>query len=287
MLKICEFSSLSQVSTKTLRYYDEMGLLKPVFVDEGTGFRYYTASQLGRLYRILSLQDLGFSLDRISQLLEEGVGPSCLRGMLLLRQTEQERRAREEAEILERLHARLCLIELDGVIANEVVLKDLAPQWIVSLRRRIPAYRAIGLLIGQLYALLGPLASAGPGIALFHDEEFADCEIEVEVGVYLKRPAEANSSLHVYQLPSAKAASVIHRGPFNRIGEAYEALLRWIEIHGYHKAGPTRELFLHVSVPVSREHPSNVTEIQVPVLKAEVSDSGLCKEKSPLVRSDS
>ena len=63
MFKIGEFSKLSQVTVKTLRYYDEIGLLKPAEVDRFTSYRYYSARQLPRLHRILALKDLGLSLE--------------------------------------------------------------------------------------------------------------------------------------------------------------------------------------------------------------------------------
>ncbi len=61
MFKIGDFSKLAQVSDKTLRYYAQLGLLKPVWVDRFSGYRYYTLEQLPRLNRILALKDLGFS----------------------------------------------------------------------------------------------------------------------------------------------------------------------------------------------------------------------------------
>ncbi len=85
MIRIGDFSKLSQVSVKTLRYYDETGLLKPVQADRFTGYRMYEYSQLLRLQRILALKDLGFSLDEIGQLLSENVTPEQMRGMLRLR----------------------------------------------------------------------------------------------------------------------------------------------------------------------------------------------------------
>ena len=54
MFKIGEFSKFSQVTVKTLRYYDQIGLLKPAEIDRFTGYRYYSASQLPRLHRILA-----------------------------------------------------------------------------------------------------------------------------------------------------------------------------------------------------------------------------------------
>ena len=61
MIRIGDFSKLSRVPIKTLRYYDEMGLLKPLHVDDFTGYRYYEYEQMTHLYRILALKDLGFS----------------------------------------------------------------------------------------------------------------------------------------------------------------------------------------------------------------------------------
>ena len=84
MLKIGDFSRLSQVSVKTLRYYDDMGLQRPMNVDAFTGYRYYSASQLPRLNRGLALKDLGFTLEQIAQVLEEGLTPVHLQGMLRL-----------------------------------------------------------------------------------------------------------------------------------------------------------------------------------------------------------
>ena len=92
MIRIGDFSKLSRVSIKTLRYYDEMGLLKPVEVDRFTGYRYYDFHQLPRLYRILALKELGFSLEEIGRFLEENLSTEELRGMLKLSQAEIRQR---------------------------------------------------------------------------------------------------------------------------------------------------------------------------------------------------
>jgi DNA-binding transcriptional MerR regulator len=268
VFKIGEFSVLTQVSIKTLRYYDEVGLLRPARVDADSGYRYYSASQVPRLHRILALKDLGFPLDRIAHVIKEGVTPDALRGMLMLREAEQQARVQEETERLGRLRARLQLMEREGIMANEVVLKDIGPQWMVSMREVIPGFRTIGRLFGKFYGAIGPLASQGMGAALFHDQEFKEQEVDVELGVYLKQAVSVSEPLSVRELPAVTAASIVHHGGFNRIAEAYLAVLHWMDANGYRQAGPTRELFLHVSQPVSRDDESNVTEIQVPVEKA-------------------
>ena len=103
MIRIGDFSKLSRVSIKTLRYYDEMGLLKPIEVDRFTGYRYYDFHQLPRLYRILALKELGFSLEEIGRFLEENLSTEELRGMLKLRQAEIRQRMEEETVRLEQV----------------------------------------------------------------------------------------------------------------------------------------------------------------------------------------
>lgn len=59
-LKIGAFSQMMQVTVKTLRHYEQKGILLPHEVDEFTGYRYYTLEQMQRLNNIRFLQRLGF-----------------------------------------------------------------------------------------------------------------------------------------------------------------------------------------------------------------------------------
>ncbi len=58
-LRIGYFSLISQVPVKTLRFYDEVGLLGASHNDPVTGYRYYTSAQLPRLNQILASKTLG------------------------------------------------------------------------------------------------------------------------------------------------------------------------------------------------------------------------------------
>jgi effector-binding domain-containing protein len=166
------------------------------------------------------------------------------------------------------LNALLNLIEQEGRTTTDVILKDVEQQWVISLREKIPAYRSIGILFAKLYGLLGSLGGTGSGIALLHDTEFREQEVDAEAGICLAHSVQMELPLQSYELPVVTVASVVHHGAFDRIALAYDALLRWIEANGYHPCGPTRELFLHIGAPASREDESNVTEIQVPVEKS-------------------
>src|SRR5690349_9778780 len=152
MIKIGEFSRMVQVPVPTLRYYDQIGLLKPVEVDRFTGYRYYTVSQLPRLHRILALRGLGFSLEQIADLLEDGLTPEQMRGMLKLRHAQISQQLAEVQSQLTEVEARLHQIEREEQIsAYDVVLKQVEPQLVAMVRAILPGHGAVGMLFPEVY----------------------------------------------------------------------------------------------------------------------------------------
>lgn len=273
MLKIGDFSRLGQVTIQTLRHYDDLGLLKPSTVDAFTGYRYYSYEQLPRLNRILALKDLGFSLEQIAAVLNAGVSVDQLRGMLRLRQAEQQEQVRAEQARLDRVAARLRQIEREGIMSNyEVLLKNVAPQWVAGLRRIIPTYteqrRLWDLLMPQL-AQHGA-RQTGPCLTLYYDPGYKESEVDLEVCQPVAGPlaegAALTAGVRVYELPGAASmASTLHHGQFDTISEAYDALLHWISANGYQVAGPAREVVL--SMPPAGEG-APLIEVQFPVVRA-------------------
>lgn len=270
MLKIGDFSTLAQVSIKTLRYYDEAGLLAPEWVDPESGYRYYAARQVARLHRILALKDFGFSLEEIAKLLQEGVTAEQMRGMLVLQQAEQQKRVAEEGDRLSRISSRIRLIEKENDMSYDVVMKSLPRQKIASVRAVIGAYNQVGTLYGKVASGLGPgMECAGLPVALWHDFEFKEKDVDAEAGFYLKQDVAARDGVTVHDLPETAAACTVHNGAYRRLPEAYDPLLKWVAENGYQVAGPIRELYLHCTLPVRQDDESYVTEIQVPVRKSE------------------
>src|SRR6266487_4531234 len=155
MLSIGDFSKLSRVSVKTLRFYDEIGLFKALEVDRFTGYRHYSASQLPRLNRILALKDLGFSLEQIAHVLHDEPSLEQLRGMLRLRQAEIQQKMAQEQEQLARVEARLRQIEMEHTMSDyDVIVKNVEPQLVASVRGILSSYQDIGRLFGELYGLI-------------------------------------------------------------------------------------------------------------------------------------
>lgn len=273
MFKIGDFSKLSQVSVKTLRYYDELGLLKPVEVDRFTGYRYYSADQLPRLNRILALKDLGLSLDQIATLLHDNLPAEQMRGMLRLKQVEARERMEEEQARLARVEARLRQIEQEGKMPTyEMVIKSVPAIRVASVRGLIPTYSQQGQLWGELepYLAQNGVRPCGPCFAIYHDTEYKERDVDAEVC----EPIDASVNLHgndrikVYDLPAVNTMlSVVHKGPFNTIGQAIQARIKWMQENGYRFCGPDREIYIKFGEPLRQDDPSYVTENQIPVEK--------------------
>ena len=272
MLRIGDFSRIAQVSVQTLRYYDDLGLLKPVAVDPFTAYRYYAFDQLPRLHRILALKDLGLSLEEIARLLQDELSAEQLKGMLRLKETELAERVDEEHLRLERVRARLNQMEREQTMPNyEVILKKLEPQIVAGARGRIPAYPEQSGLWQPLehYLSAKKITPSGACFTVYYSEE---PEIEAETCEPVAREHPSEGPVKFHTLPAVEqAACLVHHGPFATIGEAYSFLLKWMETNGYECIGPVRELYLQAPPAengrVSQTDPQTVTELQYPVRK--------------------
>jgi DNA-binding transcriptional MerR regulator len=278
MLKIGEFSKLAQVPIATLRYYDRVDLIKPIEIDQFTGYRYYSVSQLPRLNRILALKGLGFSLEEIAGMLDEDLTVEQMRGMLRLRYAQINQQLAEMQSQLQNVESRLEQIERENRLsAYDVVLKEAEPRLIASVRAILPEHGAVGALFGEVYEALGEHVEAALGpnpgeggqtLVLWYDTEYKETDVDGAAAFFVNCPAPDNGRMSVHELPAATVASTIHHGSYDTIGEAHSAVVTWIDANEYHIAGPDREIYLYNQMPIRRDDPTYITEIQYPVEKA-------------------
>ncbi|MBI1298892.1 MerR family transcriptional regulator [bacterium] len=267
MLKIGEFSKLAQVSIKTLRYYAELGLLKPDWVDRYTGYRYYTLQQLPRLNRILTLKELGFPLVQIERLLHENLSVDELRRLMRLRQAELEEHVRVEQMRLDQVAARLRLIEQEGRQPHyEVVTRPIPAMLVAGIRDTVEGDGNVRHLFEELRHSVaewgitpGPLT---PFIAVYYDWEYCS---SVEVVVPLDKRRRARGRVEIHELPGIDtAACLVHEGRSDQFTAAYQALTQWTQVHGYRRASHNREVYLQGFADDGADE-SFVTEFQLPV----------------------
>ena len=273
MLKISDFAQLSRISPKTLRHYDRLGLLKPIEVDRHSGYRYYSATQLPRLNRILVFKELGFSLEQIRYLLDENISVAEIRGMLLLKKAEIQQRLLEDAARLTRVEIRLQELEQEKSMSNyEVILKPIKSQLVAATMGIIPNFDECGPVLESLFervythVFTNDIKEVGSGINIYHETKLRDRNIPVEAAVPIPSEIASSDRIWVYKLPEIEmVAGVVHHGSFAALGNAYCTLLEWVDKHGYQISGSTREVYLQYE---RDGDPSQyVTEVQIPVEK--------------------
>src|SRR5215472_1122775 len=276
MFSIGEFARLGMVSVRTLRHYGEIGLLRPAKVDPQTGYRCYSASQLGQLNRIVALKELGLSLAQAKQLLA-GITPEELRGMLVLRraQLEQELAARENQ--LVEVEARLGLIAKEGSMpADDITVKKIPAMGVVALTAPAPAYGPQNIVpivnrLREQFDLLGIPGLAkvtGPYMNYYEDTDGNDITVHLALPV-AGPPAELPPPAKYMVLPEVEAVIAIRNGPAASIFPmVYYDLARWADAHGYQARGPGREIWVN-EVDDIAEVSQQVFEVQLPFTRPE------------------
>lgn len=277
MYKIGEFSKLVHVSVGTLRHYDQIGLLKPIEVDKFTGYRYYTANQLLQMHRILALKDLGFSLEPIKVILDEGISTEQMRGMLRLRQAQLYQQLEDAQSQLTEVERRLHQLDKDDILAGyDVILKPVAPILVASVRAILSNHSASGSLFAEVYEAIGehvPKAlgqnpgEGGTTMVLWYDKEYKESDVDGAAAFMLRCRVPNKGRMRVHELPAYTVASTIHHGAYNTINNAHEAVITWIDANGYRIVDADREIDIYNKMPIRLDDPSYITEIQYPVEK--------------------
>lgn len=275
MFRIGEFSRIARVSGRLLRYYDGIGLLSPQRIDPTTGYRYYSAEQLGRLNRILALKDLGLSLEQVARMVDGKISTDEIRGMLMLKKAELERTLSEEAVRLRHIESRLQQIDEQGSLRDyDVVVKSAARQPYLSVRRTYPGIEdVVGMLreVSRAAARI-PESARDPLIVVAHSD-FDDEDLDLEIGFALKQARTkplalpGGGEMTAGELPPIESlATLVRSGPLHQAHIAFGALGLWMEANGFQIAGPNRELFLQP--PFQRPDQEDIVmEIQFPVTK--------------------
>jgi DNA-binding transcriptional MerR regulator len=279
MFKIGDFSRMAQVSVRTLRLYDELGLLKPAQTDKFTEYRYYDIEQLPRLNRIIALKDLGFTLEQIKRVLRDSVSLDQLRGMLVIKQAEIERELQDNQARLMRVAARLRMIEHEGQpLDYDIAIKEAPAMTIASIYKKVAHVEGMGpdcmRQFLRLYEVLdnAKIKLLEPELDIFHNREYTDTDIEMETATAIDLGGKSLSKLlklddvTIRELPAEPmVASVLHHGCWPDEIHAIQALFAWMDANRYQLVGPLREIHLSGREPALFEAETVVMELQLPV----------------------
>ena len=267
-LKIGEFSQMMQITVKTLRFYEQKGLLMPDEVGEWTGYRYYSISQMQKLRTIRDLQQLGFSLDEIKDLYEDDSHvPGADQLAEKIRQTELALRqlvARRD-RLLEWQNSRK---QIDTM--KKISIQSLPEIIVASHREVIPNFDAIGPMC---YEKIGPeMQRLGckcplPGycFTIEHNKEFSPTNIDIEYCEQVEKMGTDSNIIKFKRLPAVpKALCIKHIGAYEKFYDSFIEAFRYIEENGYKIAGQHRTSY--IDGPWNQEDPEKwVSVIQIPI----------------------
>lgn len=238
--RIGEFAALSGVSRKTLRFYHEVGLLRPASVDPRNRYRFYVPQQLKELTSILALRDIGMSLADIRRLTTNPRSGREQREALTDLKRTVEESIHTATQSLNWINAALKdLDELGQSIP--VVVKRRPSMLVASIRSQLRSYAAIAFLEQELLSKL-PAESIGNlrGV-LWHRCADSGC-VEGEPFITLKRRVPARNGFEIKELPPATLACAYSGTDDESAEHTYVAIRKWMNVRGYRVCGPKREL---------------------------------------------
>lgn len=243
MLTIGEFSKISRVSAKTLRYYDEIGLFKPGYVSDFSGYRYYQVSQLRDILLISKLKQYHFTLPEIAIILSKG-NAAYLKDSINQKRIELQKQIHEQESVLLQMEEDIKRIErCDSIMEINYVINTVQfqPKTIFSMRRRM-GVKDFQAAYGNLFAEMerNKVKPCGPLLTVYHDSEFNHDDTDIEVGAEVPE----GSAGTVRKLDPGLCCFATHVGPYENFNQCYTALVEWIDREGYTISGPPFELYI-------------------------------------------
>jgi DNA-binding transcriptional MerR regulator/effector-binding domain-containing protein len=269
MYNIGEFSTISGIPVRTLRFYHEEGVLVPAAVDVATGYRSYDDQNLEVAHVIVSLRGLDFSLDDIREILAE-VGDDD--DILLHLEKQRASLAEKLQQFREKMHV------IDDIIKHQHDTREtrkMAEAELEIQERDVESVLIAGVKMtgsysdcGQGFATLGRKLGrhiAGTPLCLFYDGEYRDGDANFEPCMPVRKRIEADG-VSVRELPAARCVTRLHCGPYEELRNSYALLLKYVKSRGYDISLPTREVYLKGPGMIFRGNPKKyLTEIQLPI----------------------
>lgn len=262
-MKINHFSKLSNTSVRMLRHYEKVGLLKVSRSLENNNYRDYSAKDLQRVAQIKTLQELGFSLSIIKEILEkEDVSELDPYFSMQKEYLEEQLKKTEHQQAL--LHTLSdILVDDQRYLDYHVTLKELPERQVMSLRKTIPNYEQEQMLWNELYQefLTQNVQFATPplGISIYHDEAYEEDKIDLEIQSSVVGNYTDTEVVHFKTAPKQTIVSTTFHGDFNQMPIVMEALGQWIEANDLVISGPMINIF-HVSYAQDKNPDNWITE---------------------------
>ncbi|RCX16962.1 DNA-binding transcriptional MerR regulator [Fontibacillus phaseoli] len=272
MLSIGEFSNICKVSTKTLRYYAEIGLILPDEINPENGYRYYSIEQLETMLFINRLKSYNFSLEQIKTILEsEESQDEKLYLALNRKKKEIEKQVQEFEKTLDQLNIDISNLKQGKSIMSylesiEVQLVEVPMMYLLSIRKMVHEYdfaEEYGNCFSKLFRKIADdkLTLLAPPMVLFHSAEFSPFGLETEFAIPVKECVTGTRDFY----PGLCLKTVLY-GSYSDLPSVYTKQSEWAEKEGYESSNALYEVYVTDPSQVSKES-EFITEIYYPVKK--------------------
>lgn len=261
MYKIGEFSKLAKTTVKTLRYYEKEGLFLPSFVDSN-GYRYYDAGKLTDLAKIISLRQIGFSIEEIKEIMTG----TDFQTSLIRKKSELEKELLEYNLKISKINYLLG----DDKMGYEVVVKELPEVTVYYKEGILEDFSKMGEFIlksaEECLALNPDIKCAEPDYSFseYLDGEYKEKNFRYRYSQAVTNMGKSNDSIKFRKLDKVKAVCVYHKGSYATLGKAYGFIMNYIEQNGYEIIDFPRERYID-GIWNKEDENEWLTEIQVPV----------------------
>ncbi|MEE9393264.1 MAG: MerR family transcriptional regulator [Planctomycetota bacterium] len=262
---IGEFSKMTGLPVKTLRFYQEQDLLLPSSVDPANGYRYYGADRIDRARVIQSLRSLEFSVREVRELLAGADDDADILGALEAKNRQLVNETRRLTAIQRALAGILKheseARELMSGVDYEIEEKTIAALKIAGLRMK-GAYRDCGPSFSKLGRRYGRHL-AGKPMMLIYDESYRESDADFEVCMPVKR-GDSRDDMVVREIPGGTCLSLLHKGPYDELPRSYGRLFEYAKERGLEFALPSREVYRKGPGMIFKGNPKRyLTEIQM------------------------
>lgn len=266
MYKISDFSQITNLTIKALRYYDEENILTPSYRDEANSYRYYNENDFHKARLIVMLRALDFSISEIKDVLANCDNPDDLSYYLEEKKNMIESKISKEKELIRKISLYIQSKNMEDVSMNyKIEVKEIAPVIIASIRYK-GKYSDVGKYIGKIYKAVKNKGTGAP-FNCYYDAEFKD-EADIELCVPTTELIH-DSSISARKLPAIKAISTTHIGSYDKLNLAYKALLDYANEHNINCLTPSREVYKKGPGMIFKGNENNyVTEIMIPFEEA-------------------
>jgi DNA-binding transcriptional MerR regulator len=264
---IGEFSQVTGLSVKTLRFYHEKEILVPSSVDEATGYRFYDAGKIEKARVIMRLRQMEFSIEDIAAVLGECGDEADILDYLERQKNVLQQRIQQDRDIVRSLYqiitkekAARQLLEGGNYSVEE---KTMPPVMIAGIRMK-GKYSDCGAGFSRLGKAVGRYI-CGKALCLYYDGEYRDADADFEPCFPVRKEVAA-AGVSVRLLPGGRCLALVHRGAYDQLGRSYARILKQADERNLQISLPTREVYVKGPGTIFKGNPKNyLTEIQLPV----------------------